>query len=1834
MQAIINSKIFLLLIVLSIPVLPTSFAESPLRVIIDTDPAIGDSDPDDGTAIIYAFQSEECIVEGITYGYGNFGKQLLDTDGIPGGNHMLDYYQLKVNKILEVLYEAGAIENNPPVCRGHKEIEIWDNQGYPGVENPATDFIIQTVQDNPGQITVIALGTLTNIATAMAHYPGGPESFLLDCKNLWIIGGAILPVMPELTKNGLVIGNVLIDCDANGNCTYCVAEWNIWRDKEAAEYVFEHAIEFPAGLPKIHMVPLNVTAQYGIIYSIHVNNLPNTRVGNYLRFPLHWWIGQKNLLDRRQIDDIESGAILAARSANILGWSPVRPFDDRCPGFPPYDTIGIALALEPNELGLVKSVGDHKINVDILTGETKQDIATDDRKNVRIYYDIENSQMEQNIIARWWKLDQLSQNTEFIDCSKADYVINYNSNQYEGPRDVSQDFDLLGQFYYHLPIGTAPYTSIIPPLTDPDAKYRGRLFFPISALQGSLVSDLKLHIYCDTKSQDSEHKPNLDHRVNIYACDYTGFDPVSIWTSADDESNKYVGDTRIGTLQVWRTVNLGSYAGDDLQNAIDSAETYFSILLAEDGDDHSCAWFDTSVDWKAYLEVILGSTTPIGSLTVTIDPSEIRGSAKWRLTDGPDTDWKLSGDTISNISLGDYTLQFNEVSDWVKPIDSVITISQGNNSETGTYYPTVDLYEPDDTDSQANWIYDGSPQAHKIVPADDVDWVKFTLATESEVVIETSGDTGNTHMWLYDNSLNQIEYDNDDGVGSFSRIDRLCDIDALPSGVYYVKFEEAGNDDEILGYIITFTVTACGGANHTPQLSNGSVSPTSGDTNTDFYWFVDYYDEDGTVPSIKKVYIDGVAYTMRKYSGSFSNGTYIYGPERLAEGSHDYHFYFRDGSGGEIRLPTSGTYTNPIVSVSTGEPDLIATDTIVPTTDQWLPFNSVQVGGSKVATVTLTNQGQGALTVQGVPSPPQPGIWVADYGDGDSVAYSLTFPDDPDGDGEFVIQPGESQNVVVTFSPTEIGRYYEAWLKVNSNDPDYPDGFIVGLDGAGLDPSLTDIILVGEYHDNAGESLSSAGDVDRDGYDDILIGAPDADIGSGINLGRAYLVYGGPNLNPSISLISEAAFTIYGTVNYDAVGNCISSGDFNRDGFSDLAIGAYGNAVGLRVYIVYGRSDLSGTISSNNADLVLQGSSVEHTRSLSLSGDLNGDGYDDLIIGAPVRIIMGRAGLTGILNVQTNPDVMINGVSGEAATHAGDVDGDGLCDMIIDGGSPAGQGGAYLFLGRHTWVNSLDATDANCHIQAVGYDYDIGSGLAGIGDINGDGYDDLLIGARAMSSSGKGKAYIVYGRDVWPSSMLVTNADVVILGANNDNDWFGRIVDGAGDFSEDGYSDILLGALNSNINGDSSGEAYLIYGRGNLSGTITMPADADGHWTGAALTRLGYATVSAGDIDRDGRADIAISAPSAVSSAGEVYIIRGGTATPVTPPRQKPDLRILSISGDTLFSPNRQSNIYAQVENIGPGPAHSYKIGCYLSNDENFDLSDSLLGYIPMGRLPSGQVDNGHMVADCPNVPDDSYFIVACADAMNENIELDEMNNNATQLIGVDSTPPAIWYCFVGGVSGQRSCIDKISIFFNSSVEIEPNDVTVVDVNSAQSIPFTFKYLDPVLILYFGQLLPEGAYNISLDALGITDFAGNNLDGNGDGQGGDNYTYDFFCLFGDSEGDGDVDFNDLTFFTSKWLESGCSSENNYCWGVDLVPNGQIDFADFAIFAKNWLKYRISADINLDGNVNLIDFGILANQWYQPPHFPSADIAPDEGDGLVDYLDLAEIAEHWLEGTIP
>jgi len=129
-----------------------------------------------------------------------------------------------------------------------------------------------------------------------------------------------------------------------------------------------------------------------------------------------------------------------------------------------------------------------------------------------------------------------------------------------------------------------------------------------------------------------------------------------------------------------------------------------------------------------------------------------------------------------------------------------------------------DEYEPDDLYYQANEILPGESQTHSIVPASDVDWVTFTLPAASQVVVETSGASGDTRMWLYDENLEQIEFDDDGGSGLFSRIERLCETDPLPAGTYYVKVDDYGNNDEIASYQITLTVNVC---NDPPTVDAG-----------------------------------------------------------------------------------------------------------------------------------------------------------------------------------------------------------------------------------------------------------------------------------------------------------------------------------------------------------------------------------------------------------------------------------------------------------------------------------------------------------------------------------------------------------------------------------------------------------------------------------------------------------------------------------------------------------------------------------------------------------------------------------------------------------------------------------------------------------------------------------------------------------------------------------------------------------------------------------------------------------------------------------------------------
>jgi M6 family metalloprotease-like protein/uncharacterized repeat protein (TIGR01451 family) len=116
-----------------------------------------------------------------------------------------------------------------------------------------------------------------------------------------------------------------------------------------------------------------------------------------------------------------------------------------------------------------------------------------------------------------------------------------------------------------------------------------------------------------------------------------------------------------------------------------------------------------------------------------------------------------------------------------------------------------DAFEPDNEAASATPITSGISQTHNLYPVGDEDWVSFTVGEESEIVLETSGPSGDSVMWLYDASLTQLEYNDDGGTGLWSRIDRVCGVDALPAGTYYARVEEYGDNHPIAEYDIAYT---------------------------------------------------------------------------------------------------------------------------------------------------------------------------------------------------------------------------------------------------------------------------------------------------------------------------------------------------------------------------------------------------------------------------------------------------------------------------------------------------------------------------------------------------------------------------------------------------------------------------------------------------------------------------------------------------------------------------------------------------------------------------------------------------------------------------------------------------------------------------------------------------------------------------------------------------------------------------------------------------------------------------------------------------------------------
>ena len=401
---------------------------------------------------------------------------------------------------------------------------------------------------------------------------------------------------------------------------------------------------------------------------------------------------------------------------------------------------------------------------------------------------------------------------------------------------------------------------------------------------------------------------------------------------------------------------------------------------------------------------------------------------------------------------------------------------------------------------------------------------------------------------------------------------------------------------------------------------------------------------------------------------------------------------------------------------------------------------------------------------------------------------------------------------------------------------DGTNGFILnGIDGS----------------DQSGRSVSSAGDVNGDGYGDLIIGAGLADPNGDSLAGETYIVYGAANAPGAggvldLSMLDGTnGFTLTGIDAYDRSGFSVSSaGDVNGDGYDDLIIGASGadpngDSQAGETYIVYGGAsapgtggvlDLSGLDGTNGFILTGIDAGDRSGFSVSSAGDVNGDGYDDLIIGARYADPNGES-------------------SGESYVIYGGANAPGI-GGVLDLSALDGTNGFIL--------NGIDAGDNS------------GWSVSSAGDVNGDGYDDLIIAARSADPNGRnsaGETYIIYGGASAPgsdgvldlSSLALDGSTGFIVNGIDAFDYSGISVSSAGDVNGDGYDDLIIGAHYADPNGrNSAGETYIVYGGAKGTESLT-PVTAQGiaaadNFTGNAGDDS-FTDIATDDVVRGGAGD-------------------------------------------------------------------------------------------------------------------------------------------------------------------------------------------------------------------------------------------------------------------------------------------------------------------------------------------------------------------------------------------
>jgi hypothetical protein len=482
---------------------------------------------------------------------------------------------------------------------------------------------------------------------------------------------------------------------------------------------------------------------------------------------------------------------------------------------------------------------------------------------------------------------------------------------------------------------------------------------------------------------------------------------------------------------------------------------------------------------------------------------------------------------------------------------------------------------------------------------------------------------------------------------------------------------------------------------------------------------------------------------------------------------------------------------------------------------------------------------------------------------GAEMGYAASSAGDVNGDG---------------YSDVIAGAYFY------SNGQTYEGGASVYHGSAsGISTTVSAILESNQVNANLGYSVAGAGDVNGDGYSDIIVGAHGYDNGQS-DEGAAFVYHGSAN-----GLSTSASAMLESNQAGAQMGYSVSTaGDVNGDGYSDVVVGAHGYDNGQTdegaAFIYYGSA--SGL--STSAAVMLESDQVSAYLGYSVAGagDVNGDGYSDMVVGAYgysngqtfEGVAFVHHGSASGISTTVSAVLESNQASstfGFSVSGAGDVNGDGYSDVVVgayqyDNGQIS-EGAAFVY---HGSTGGLSTT-ASAMLESNQANTFLGFSVSGVGDVNGDGYSDVVVGSVNYTNgqTDEGAAFVYHGS----ASGLSTTA-AATLESNQASANMGRSVASAGDVNGDGYSDVVVGAYRYDNGQTDEGVAFVYHG--SASGISTAAsAMVESNKTSAYM---GISVSSAGDVNGDGYNDVIVAAPlydNGQTDEGAAFIYHGNAGT-------------------------------------------------------------------------------------------------------------------------------------------------------------------------------------------------------------------------------------------------------------------------------------------------------------------------------------------------------------------